>query len=67
MNFLPAQKGRVSISLTQQREGSLEILLLPAGESHFLTKNIKGGLGDFTFLLTGIPLAHPHFYKMNAP
>ena len=59
MNFLLAQKGRVSINLTQQRGGSLEILLLPGGESHFLTKNIKGGLGDFTFMLIGIPPAHP--------
>ena len=25
----------------------------------FLTKNMKGGLGDFTFMLMGIPPAHP--------
>ena len=31
------------------------------GGSHFLTKNIKGGLGDFTFMLIGIPAAHPPF------
>ena len=33
INFLPAQKGRVSMNLTQQRGGSLYILLLP-GEGH---------------------------------
>ena len=61
MNFLPAQKGRVSINLTQQRGGSLKILLLPRGGSHFLTKSVKGGLGDFAFMLIGIPPADPPF------
>ena len=31
--FLPAQKGRVSINLTQQREGSLKFYCFP-GEGH---------------------------------
>ena len=52
INFLPAQKGRVSINL---------ILLLPRGGSHFLTKKIKGEPGDFTFMLIVIPPAHPPF------
>ena len=33
------------------------------GGSHFLTKNIKGGLGDFTFMLIGIPPAHHPLLK----
>ena len=61
LNFLPAQKGRVSKNLTQQREGSLKFYCFPGGGSLFLTKNIKGGLGDFTFMLIGIPPAHPPF------
>jgi len=52
--------------LTQQREGHLN-LLLPREGSHFLRKNIKGGLGDFTFMLIGILPAHPPSKKMNAP
>ena len=67
INFLPAQKGRVSINLTQQRGWSLLISLLPRGRSQFLTKNIMGGLRDFTFMLIGIPPAHTPFLKMNAP
>ena len=43
------------------------MLLLPGAGSLFLTKNIKGGLGDFTFMLIRIPLAHPPSKKMNAP
>ena len=31
------------------------MLLLPGEGSHFLTKSIKGGPGDFTFMLIGIP------------
>ena len=31
--------------------------------SHFLTPNIKGGPGDFTFMLIGIPPAHPPVLK----
>ena len=44
------RKGWVTINFTASRGGS-----------HFLTKNIKGGLGDFTFMLIGIPPAHPPF------
>ena len=51
------------MNLTQQRGRSLKILLLPGAGSPFLTKNIKGGLGDFTFMLIEIPPAHPGFYK----
>ena len=30
-------------------------------EGHiFLTKNVKVGLGDFTFMFISIPPAHPH-------
>ena len=42
------RKGWVTINFTASRGGS-----------HFLTKNIKGGLGDFSFMLIGIPPAHP--------
>ena len=59
IKFLPTQKGRVSINMTQERGGSLQILPLPGQGSHFLTKTRKGGLGDFTFMLIGIPPAHP--------
>ena len=45
--------------LSGGRGGSLEILLLPGEGSHFLTTNIKGGLGDLTLILIRIPPAHP--------
>ena len=64
---MPAQKGRVGINLTQQRGGSLKIVPLPGEGSHFLTQNIKGGLGDFTFMLIGIPPAHPALLKSECP
>jgi len=35
--------------------------------SQVLPKNIKGGLGDFTFMLIGIPPPTPLSKKMNAP
>ena len=43
------------------------MLLLPGGGSHFLTKNMKGGLGDFTFMLIGIPPAQPPSKKRMLP
>ena len=56
ITFLPAQKERVSINLTQQRGGSLKFYCF-SGKVTFLTKNIEVGLGDFTFMLIGIPPA----------
>ena len=29
------------------------------GKGHILTKSVKGGLGDFSFMLMGIPPAYP--------
>ena len=41
-------KGWVAINFTASR-----------GRVTFLPKNVKGGLGDFTFMLIGIPPVHP--------
>ena len=52
----PKREGQHKFDTTKR--GVTKIFLLPGGESHFLTKNIKAGQGDFTFMLIGIPPAH---------
>ena len=63
INFLPAKKGRVSINFGTKMRWVTINFTASRRRVTFFNKNIKVGLGDFTFVLIGTLLGHPSLLR----